>query len=155
MMIFTRSHRAPAWLGPALTLLAILSVVGCTRAPTRAPAKEISVSGKITLDGNPLADAEVQFRNINFATFGGATDSNGVYKLWTLEGGEQACEGPCQVTVSKFVLPAGVTPEPDLSPMVQGGEQVLPRKYWDMDNTMLHADVPKEGGTFDFPLESK
>lgn len=154
-MIFIKSRRAPARLGPALALLAMAAVVGCTRAPARAPAKEIPITGKITLDGNPLADAEVQFRNANFATFGGATDAAGVYKLWTHDGGEQVCEGPCQVTVSKFVLPAGVTPEPDLSPMVQGGEQVLPRKYWDMDNTMLQADVPKEGGTFDFPLESK
>lgn len=47
------------------------------------------VSGKVTLDGTPLADAQVQFKTANQATFTGATDSTGTYKLWSATGGEQ------------------------------------------------------------------
>lgn len=156
MMVLLKTARARSWISRAWALLAITVAIGCNRAPVPTETKEVPITGKITLDGNPLADAQVQFTNTgNFATFSGATDSAGTYKLWSPAGGEQTCEGQCMVTISKFVLPAGVTPEPDVSPMMQGGEQVLPRKYWDLDSAELTADVPKEGGTFDFPLTSK
>lgn len=155
MTILLRTALAPWRTCFAGVLMAMSVAAGCNRAPTRAPSKEMPVTGKITLDGGPLADAQVQFTTQTFGSFISATDSDGVYKLLSTVGGEQTCEGPCQVTISKFVLPEGVTPEPDVSPMMQGGEQLLPRKYWDLDLTELQADVPAEGGSFDFHLTSK
>lgn len=154
VMVFIKNGLWPlgAFVG---VLAAIAAAVGCGKPPARVPSKEVPVTGKITLDGSPLADAQVQFTTGTLGAFTGATDAAGVYKLWSPAGGEQTCEGPCRVTVSKFVLPEGVTPRPDTSPMLQGGKQLLPGKYSDLNATVLKANVPKEGGTFDFPLESK
>lgn len=130
-------------------------MLGCAKAPARAPSQPVPITGKVTLDGQPLPDAEVIFKTQTLGTFAAATDANGVYKLVSSVGGEQVCEGPCAVTISKFVLPAGQTPQPDMSPELQGGKQLLPSKYSDSNETKLGVNVPKEGGTFDFSLDSK
>lgn len=134
-------------LGLAACLLA-----GCQGAPTRAPSQPAQVKGKVTLDGQPLADAIVTFFMPTGAVFSGATDSAGNYQLWSSLGGEQTCAGHCKVTISKYVLPAGTTPEPGVSPLMQGGKQLLPPKYADDEMTQLSADVPDQGGSFDFAL---
>lgn len=129
--------------------------LGCGRPPQRAPSQPVPISGKVTLDGKPLAGAEVVFITETLGTFSAATADDGTYKLVSSVGGEQVCEGPCKVTISKFVLPEGQTPQPDMSPELQGGKQLLRPKYSQRDETVLGVNVPKEGGTFDFPLESK
>lgn len=137
-----------------LSLLACLAL-GCARAPARAPSQPVPISGKVTLDGKPLADAEVIFKTQTLGIFAAATNDSGEYKLVSSVGGEQVCEGPCTVTISKFVLPEGQTLQPEMSPELQGGKQLLLPRYSDSNETMLGVNVPKEGGTFDFPLESK
>lgn len=155
MIVLLKMTRTDFGAGFVAALLAMAVSAGCNRAPARSPSKEVPITGRVTLDGNPLAEAEVQFTTANFASFAGATDNDGVFKLWSSVGGEQTCEGPCQVTISKYVLPEGATPEPDVSPMMQGGQQLLPPRYWDPGFTELTADVPKDGGSFDFALQSR
>lgn len=137
-----------------LTLLACCAL-GCGRPPARAPSQPVPVTGKVTLDGKPLAGAEVIFTTQTLGIFAAATAEDGSYKLVSSVGGEQICEGPCQVTISKFVLPEGQTPQPDMPPEFQGGKQLLPPRYSRRDETKLGVNVPKEGGTFDFQLDSK
>lgn len=151
-LLWVSARSAPCrWLLCSLACFA----VGCAKAPKRAPSQAVPVSGKVTLDGQPLADAEVVFVTPTLGTFVAATGADGTYKLVSSVGGEQVCEGPCKVTVSKFVLPAGQTPQPDMSPELQGGKQLIPPRYSNREETKLGVNVPKEGGTFDFPLESK
>lgn len=150
-----KKNPARRWFVCASMLMISTGLAGCGKAATRTASQEVPVSGKVTLDGSPLADAQIQFKTANQATFTGATDSTGTYKLWSATGGEQVCEGPCVVTVSKFVLPEGATPQPNMNPMMQGGKQLLLPRYWDPARAVLSATVPAAGGTFDFPLESK
>jgi hypothetical protein len=88
------------------------------------------------------------------ATFTALTATDGTYQLSTNSAGAYACSGACKVTISKFVMPPGKTAEPNLSPQLQGAQQVVPPRYSDAAWTTLMVTVPDQGGRFDFPLAS-
>ncbi|HVX10919.1 MAG TPA: hypothetical protein VHC22_07060 [Pirellulales bacterium] len=127
---------------------------GCQKSP--APAVQmVAVQGKVTLDGSPLDGAEVVFTTPLMATFTAQTSADGSYQLATAGKGSYTCSGPCKVTVSKFVMPPGKTAEPNRAPQLQGAQQVLLPRYADAAQTTLVANVPEQGGQFDFPLTSR
>ena len=85
----------------------------------------------------------------------GLTDKDGKYTLKPERGGGSgAPEGTFAVTISKMKDPppgSGSGPaaaETDL-------DETLSPKYWDSAKTILSANVPKGGGTVDFPLVAK
>ncbi|HUY88047.1 MAG TPA: hypothetical protein VMV10_04900 [Pirellulales bacterium] len=144
----------------SLSGVLLLAAMGCNRAPARPEAAELPVTGLVTLDGKPLAGAEVTFNcTTSNAIFSGATDENGKYQLWSNFGSNAKLEGHCTVKISKMELPPGVElPPPDMppvSPMMLGAKESLPPRYSDGVNNTLSADVPAGGGTFDFELTSK
>jgi hypothetical protein len=121
-------------------------------------AGELPVTGVVTLDGKPLVGAEVTFTCANPpGIFSGATDENGKYQLWSNYGASSKLEGHCTVKISKMELPPGVQPPPPdvhVAPMMLGAKESLPPRYSDGIKTKLSADVPAEGGTFNFELTS-
>jgi hypothetical protein len=131
------------------------AIAGCNRAPARAPVKEIPVKGIVTLDGKPLAGAEVTFTTQSQAVFTAATKDDGSFQLSNSFGGETVCKGPCKVTIGKWVMPEGVALEPNVSPQLQGAKQLLPPAYSDPEATTLAQDVPEAGGDFKFELTSQ
>lgn len=137
----------------AALLLSVLA--GCGKPPARAPMQEVPVKGVVQLDGNPLAGAEVVFTGPSLAVFTGATKEDGSFQLSSSFGGETVCKGPCKVTISKWVMPAGAALEPNMSPQLQGAKQLLPPQYSDLAQTKLSKDVPEAGGDFEFDLTSK
>ena len=142
-----------------LALILALASAGCKKGPARAEAGEVPVTGVVTLDGKPLAGAEVTFTcNTTTGVFSGATDENGKYQLWSNFGSTAKLEGPCTVKISKMELPPGVEKPPadmPVSPQMLGAKESLPPKYSDGGKTELTASVPAEGGTFNFELKSK
>ncbi|HVX60070.1 MAG TPA: hypothetical protein VHC19_05710 [Pirellulales bacterium] len=140
----------------ALAWAGVVLFAGCERAALpRAPVTEIPVTGKVTLDGQPLAGAAVVFTSPSLDAFTATTKEDGSYQLSTSYGGESPCTGLCRVTISKILLPAGVQPLPDTSPWSQGGKESLPAKYSNSGSTELTADVPQQGGVFDFELTGR
>ena len=151
-----RSRFLPWFVGSMLLLAAL---AGCKKAPARAQAGEVPVTGVVTLDGKPLPKAEVTFTcNSTSGVFSGATDENGKYQLWSNFGSTAKLEGACTVKISKMELPPGVEPPPPdmpVSPQMLGAKESLPPRYSDGGKTELTATVPAEGGKFNFELKSK
>lgn len=129
---------------------------GCQKSGGAPRLTTVPVTGTVTLDGQPLADADVTFiASESSAMFAGRTGANGVYQLQALAGREGALKGDCKVTISRMVTPDGSPVAADVPPAnVAASEQLLP-KYSRFDLTTLSATVNAEGGTFDFPLASK
>ena len=133
--------------------LAVGIAAGCQKSHATSFEK-VAVQGTVTLDGKALEGAEVVFSTPLMATFSALTAADGSYQLSTTTARADTCSGACKVTISKFVMPPGKTAEPNISPQLQGAQQVVPPRYSDAAQTTLMVNVPDQGGRFDFPLSS-
>jgi hypothetical protein len=140
-----------------LLCLLLLTPGGCGKGkdlPDLAP-----VTGTVTLDGQPLAEAEITFTPIG-TTAGlgseGRTAGDGKYQLKAVRRGAGAAAGQYKVVISKRVMPDGsvVRPSPDTPPIMSPGKELLSPQYSDPAQTTLTATVPAGGGTIDFPLKT-
>lgn len=134
-----------------------LLTCGCSKGGPGAPnIKELPVKGTVTLDGQPLAGAEVVFMTAEpVAAFAAKTKDDGSYQLQTIAGREAACQGTCKVTISRMIKPDGSLLGPDETPANAGAAEQLPAKYSQYSQTTLSATVAAEGATVDFALTSK
>ena len=141
----------------AFALLGLV-IAGCMAA-TPGPA----VEGVVLLDGQPLANANVQLipQGENRGQTGfGKTDAAGKFVAASADGKRKgAAVGNYQVVINKLVKPDGsdFIPDPNAGPEDTGGfREVLPAVYSDTAKSMLAADVP-DGGTksLEFKLNSK
>jgi hypothetical protein len=134
--------------------LALVLAAGCAKGPKYAP-----VSGKVTLNGKPLAGATVNFQpiapegGVNAAPgSSGKTNEAGEYTLSVATGERGAWVGKHRVLVSALSTQAG---DSDARPPRGGWPQAdkVPKKY--NADTQLTFDVPA-GGTdkADFALTS-
>jgi hypothetical protein len=128
-------------------LLLVIVLVGCGSGDL------VPVSGTITLDGKPLANASVTFQPVGLgskeagAGSYGKTDANGRYSLRVISTKEQkgAVVGKHRVAVSM-----GVDNGSDVIPV----KEPLPARY--NNKTILEFDVPSGGSEkADFSLDSK
>ncbi len=122
------------------------------------------VTGVVTLDGKPLANAEVTFAPEKGRGSSGITDETGKYELFYVAGEPGALIGAHKVMITSGGVPvegeenisADASDEPDIAPRrkptgpKKGG---IPAKY--NSKTTLTADVQSGSNTFDFKLESK
>jgi hypothetical protein len=134
--------------------LPLVAATGCQKSQA-ATVQKIPIQGTVTLDGTPLDGAEVVFTTSMLSTFTAETAADGSFQLSSSNGGPTLCNGPCKVTVSKFVMPPGKTAEPNLSPQLQGARQIVLARYSDTLYTTLSVNVPEAGGKFDFPLTGR
>lgn len=126
------------WLG----VLGILCCIGCggEKRPVLAP-----VSGVVTLDGEPLPDAAIEFHpEAGGRPSRAVTDSEGKYNLLYNVGVKGAQVGMNKVYIS--------TQWPDGEPP-PGKKDPIPPKY--NAQTTLQEEVVKGRNTIDFALESK
>lgn len=147
-----RANVLKVCLGCALTAL----FAGCGDGAIDTEA----VTGVITLNGAPLADAMVNFTPAvegqgtpSYAK----TDESGNYKLQTLLGAADAGTTPGEyiVTVSKTdlvetgktITNSDGTTSPDVKP-----KELLPPKYTDAKQSELRAKVVEGSNNFDFDL---
>lgn len=137
-----RSLRIPALkLSP---LVAVLAAVGCGNPAT-------TVTGVVTLDGQPISQAAVQFYPANGKgqPAGTTTDGFGRFRA-------TVSPTPQRVVISKREVTGYVEDKNDL---VDGGSQVveerLPAQYADVTATPLTADpIENKNTKIDFPLTS-
>jgi predicted small secreted protein len=142
-------------------VLNLFLLAGCNQS---SAIKTDVVTGKITLDGQPLTDAYVNFTPQN----GGGnaaysiTDKNGVYKLQTSQGKANAgtTQGEYLVTIHKSVFePTGKkitnSETKELTDELKSRE-IVPDIYKNPKKSKLSAVVVTgQTNTFDFDLKSK
>jgi hypothetical protein len=117
-------------------------------AADKADAPLAKVSGKITLDGKPLASATVTFypEAKDGKTATGKTDDAGRYTMKTA-GADGALPGKYRVTIS---LP----PRDEKDP--KPPRRAIPPRYSDKEKSELTVEIPPKGSSeFDFDLTSK
>ncbi|QDT91814.1 carboxypeptidase-like regulatory domain-containing protein [Gimesia algae] len=104
-----------------LGLLVSLSACGGSDAPPLGQVK-----GKVTLDGAPLADANVTFMPETIRGSSGTTDSDGNYELTYIRDEKGAAIGNHKVVISKLVdeketIPPNYSDETELTAVVKAG----------------------------------
>lgn len=148
----------------ASTLLVATLVLGITAGCSRDHRYDslpelVPVTGTVTLDGKPLAKANLTFIPVGSTkgqTCRGLTDEKGRYEAMVTEDHKGLPVGEFRVVCNKWVmsdgsdLPAGTT----APPWEIGANELLPPRYSDETRTQLQATVPPAGGTIDFALKS-
>lgn len=150
-----------------LALLASLVVVaGCK--PAGPDIDAYPVTGKVTLNGSPVAGATVTFVPSGEGKSAvGMTDDTGTYTLKTYDGVEGAPAGEYKVKIVKYeggAAPAEAAPPPsgedqEYSEDYAGAEEetaepknLLPEKYADESSSGLTATVTEGENSIDFEL---
>lgn len=126
---------------PFLLAIAALAAVGCSGG---SPDVGL-VTGTVTLDGEPLENAEVVFAPASGRPSTGLTDSSGRYELTYIRDVKGAVPGPHTVRIT-------TRPEPRADDY-QGPafREPIPGKY--NTDTELTANVEPGPNTFDFDLQ--
>lgn len=133
-----------------------LPAAGCGKAkPATAP-----VSGRVLLDGKPVAGAAVMFEPVDGGVPArGSTGSDGGFRLSTFERDDGGLVGRHRVSISKFVTEGVAANELGLeaAPGAPGlqPKAALPTRYADPKSSGLEATVEAGGTTVEFTLESK
>mgnify|MGYP004445927293 CR=1 FL=1 len=143
-----------------IALLALCALV-LTVIPAcgKGAIKTEGVTGKVTFNGAPLADATVFFIPVGEGNQSyGKTDANGVYKLQTLLGAADAGTTPGKYQV-RFEAVENVPTGKMLTDSTTGEEyervdvqSVIPRQYTDEKTSGFEVEVVKGSNTFDFDL---
>jgi hypothetical protein len=133
----------------------VLALAGCGG---KGDPSHVGVSGTVTLNGEPLAGAQVTFIPTGDTPGVGAgaqTGSDGRYQLIDRRGKTGTEPGTYKVTISKRIMPDGSeVPADDKRPPIESpARESLPPKYCDSTRTELQAVVSAQGGTVDFSLK--
>jgi hypothetical protein len=140
-------------------VVVVAAVLGC-RGSSK-PYRTAAVSGRVTLDGAPLAGARVTFRPEHDPQSGltsgpeahGETDAGGRYSLTTVFKDRGATVGRNRVLISTRKQERPLN-DPD-GPVKEVAPERVPGKYF-TDQAPLHFDVPARGtASADFTLTSK
>ena len=113
--------------GHFLVAFAISTFVGCFDQGDRPDLGE--VTGVVTLDGEPLADASIAFTKEGFRPSVGHTNSEGKYELIYIRDTKGAAVGTHRVRIRQFGrqgrVPARYDVESELTGEVKPGENVI------------------------------
>lgn len=131
----------------SMAFLAAFSATACNRKGGYSELQLVPVSGKVTLDGAPLAQAMVHFQGSDGLGATGITDSAGNYTLQY----DSAQAGCPPGTKSVRITTAGAAEE-GADPDHAAGEK-LPAAY--NRQTTLKVDVSARNATFRFDLKSR
>ena len=138
--------RKPEWFKPASCIVHCLTMLACLAGCGGPAHPDVGrVSGVITLDGQPLADATVMFQPTTGRASVATTDSAGKYSLLYLDGVPGALLGTHKVIIRTEI------PGEDGQPPV--AKEKLPKKYH--DTTELTAEVKPGANKFDYDLKSQ
>lgn len=139
-------------------------LMGCGPGASKPPdlGETVKVTGVVTLDGKPLADAGVKFHPLSDKGFQGATgmtDAEGKYELGMIIGAKDrkpgVVPGKYKVTVSRWRLKDDrPMTEAKGDPLLAGAHETAPAISSSPDTTLLWYEVPATGGTYDIPLTS-
>ena len=133
----------------AVWICALIVLAGCSSGPDDMP-ELAPVRGRVTLDGQPLVDAQIIFAPVGGGqTSEARTGPNGQYELRYRQDTMGAKLGKHKVYISTYVEPE----ETDQGKLVGGFPEKVPKRY--NENTTLEKDVVDGENAFDFELTSK
>lgn len=138
-----------ALLNITLLSFSLVLLSGCGGGSDTPPLG--TVSGVVTLDEKPLADAEVTFQPETGRPSLGKTDSQGNYTLAYTVNDNGALIGPHKVIITTAV--EAFSDETGGGQDREARPEILPPKY--NAQTTLTAEVKSGSNTIDFPLKSK
>lgn len=122
-------------------IVTMLGALGCGAA--NPPTNQ--VTGTVTLDGKPVADANVQFMPVDIEATSafGKTDASGVYTLRTFGESDGAMPGKFKVSVKKTEqVQQGVQKDGEhVGEPILVDKNVLPEKYMTKASTPLEFEV--------------
>lgn len=128
-----------------LFLSLITMAVGCGDS-----VELVYVEGTVTLDSQPVPDAEVIFQPEDGRPSSATTDSSGRYVLHYLPERAGALPGTHRVVISTYVEADPDSPNPIIQ---EGRAEAIPECY--NSNTTLTAELkPGKSDTLDFALHS-
>lgn len=138
-------------LQPRALLLLLILIPGCKSSST-----ELEVTGTVSLDSKPLANAVVRFIPIE-GTMGlggfGTTDASGKFTIKSSRENEKGqAPGQYKVVISRRLRPDGSEPEPNKPPIESDARETLPAIYSSDSATTLTAAVSAEKKAFEFEL---
>ena len=142
-----------------LPCLAAALIAGCGKEPGYVGAPRAEVTGKVTLDGKPVATGSIMLVNTagGTGTEGDVNNAsggieNGVYKIEEANG---PTAGTYRVEIYAYELPPEIASRTDLGDDERGRhtKQVIPRKYNQNSSLSLQVTPPKVEK--DFELTSK
>lgn len=152
------------WKLSAVVSVGLVLSCGCGEKPVGGPEGLIPVSGVVTLDGNPVADATITFTpKREGGTSTGYTDENGKYELYFGPSAAGAVEGEHVVSIevgegAEPQIPSDV----DTSGMSEAEVSALMDKYiakplpekYTSGQVELTASVMEGAGPINFELTS-
>jgi hypothetical protein len=144
----------------ALALLTLsICAAGCGSSAQSDRPATYPVSGTVTMNGQPVADANVNFQLADGSrSASGVTNSQGRFELTTFAAGDGALPGEYLVAITQFEKPpkgAGVPDDhPDYNPTLGDfvPRNLLPEKYANPQTSGLTATVSESGATVSFEL---
>jgi hypothetical protein len=128
--------------------------VGAVR-PGCGPAENLPecapVSGKVTINGQPLSNAMITFHPEKGENRGqAASDAEGKYTLTTYASEDGAVVGKHTVTVERYILPMPSTPGGKLPT----AKSEVPKKYFTPETSPLKVEVKSgQNNVIDLNLE--
>ncbi len=128
----------------SIVILACFALAGCSGRPKNVAR---SVTGKVTVGGQPVANARIIFTpKEDGSPSVGKTDDQGNYKLSWSRGIDGAQVGESTVTISTFVegSPSASPPKPETP-------EKIPLKYRETPPT---ADVKRGSNVINFDLDA-
>ena len=137
-----------------------LALAGCgADAAGKKLPESVSVTGTVIMNGAPLRNATLWFvpaEGTKGSGSTGYTDESGEYELTVVHGNEGAVPGKYKVLISKLVLPDGSEIPPDSTepPAMLNAHELLPSTYSTIEETVLTAVVPADGGEIDFKFDA-
>lgn len=143
---------------PSIGIL-LVTIAGCGQVDSLKVPDLYPVTGKVTLDGEPLVGATLSFLpkddTVGQVVTGTSTEG-GNYSL-VYSNGEPGCPaGQYQVYISKLTMPDG-SPIPEGKTAADvGAVDAVPARYRSMDNIGGSIMIPAGGKTdLNFELKSK
>lgn len=130
-------------------------IIGCGGGSSGPQFSLVPVTGIVTANGQPVANAVVSFApyegDIVRSAYG-VTDDSGKYAL-QYEGRDGCPPGKYRVTVSKFAMPDGSPFPRGMPPEEQTAEGIehVSKEFSDAEQTKLYTEVTNE--TKDIPFE--
>lgn len=144
---FTPLHFAREKRRRLFVVLLLATSAGCGRP------RPVPVSGCVTLDGKPVADAGVLFCPTETGpSAAGTTDTIGRFQLATINT-PGVLPGPYRVTITKQEI-LGVGQFGAIGPQSRQIKWIVPEKYGRVETSGLSVEVSREKREFDFPLSS-
>jgi len=109
-----------------------------------------SVSGRVTMDGKPLAHATIVFSPENGRPAGARTDENGNYTLNFTEGRQGAIPGPNTIQITTV---RDAEKDENGKTLVPASKEIVPMEY-NAASKLIFTVEPKKKNVANFDLKS-